>query len=103
LCMQFLGRCYCADRVMCEKWRNLERDPTVYPIGAVPNRAEQVGCLRQIFDCQLEEQRLARLSLLELVADRRIIMRAVLDSVIEDCRVRCESRQRQFGDVALQS
>src|SRR5437879_2007664 len=101
--MQLFSRCNCAGRVICEEWRHLERDPSVYTIGAVPNRAEQVGCLRQIFDCEFEEQRLASLSLVELAANGRIITRAVLDRVIEDCRVRCESGKRQVGDVAPQS
>jgi hypothetical protein len=69
-CMQLLGSCDCAGRVVREKWRDLERDPAVYSVGAVPGRAEQVCCLCQIFDCKLEEQALTRLSFLELAADR---------------------------------
>src|SRR5262249_23717030 len=61
------------------------------------------SCLHQIFDGEFEEQPLARFSLLELALDGGIIMGAALDRVIEDCRIRCESCQRQVRDVAPQS
>src|SRR5262249_221975 len=56
----------------------------------------------EVLDRQLEEQLLARLAFLELVADCGVIAGAVLDGMVEDRRIRCESRHRQLVDVALQ-
>jgi len=46
-----------------EERRDLERDPAVDVVGAVPDRPEEVGRARQVLEGDLEEQRLVRLGL----------------------------------------
>src|SRR4029434_929712 len=57
---------------------------------------------RQVFQRQLEEQRLARLAFRDLLADRAVVGRAVLDRVVEDGRVAAEARDRELSDVTLE-
>ena len=66
------------------------------------DRSKQVGGLGDVLERQLEEQLLARLEVLEFLADRGVVGGAVLDGVVEDRRVRGESRHRELVDVALE-
>src|SRR5439155_13831927 len=76
--------------------------PPVNAVGPLVDGAEQIGGLREILECQLEEQLLRRLLLLELFADRGIVGGAVFDGVVEDRRIRGEPRHRQLVDIALE-
>src|SRR5262249_60689116 len=51
---------------------------------------------------QIEEQLLAGPALVDLLLDGSVVVRAVLDRVVEDGRVRRESRDREVVDVARQ-
>ena len=100
--MQTLGRSESASRVVSQQRRNLQRYPAVDAVGAVVDRSEQIGGLREILERQLEEQLLARLTLVELFADRGIVGGAVFDRVVEDRRIRSEPGHRQLVDIALE-
>ena len=63
---------------------------------------KQVGGLRQVFERQIEEQRLAGFRLPQLVADGGVVGRAVFDGVVEDRRVRGKPGYREILDVAPQ-
>src|SRR5437868_4346386 len=63
---------------------------------------EHVGGAPEVVERQLEEKRLVRLAFGQLLADRRVVSRAVLDGVLEDRWIRCESRRRQLVDVTLE-
>ena len=49
----------------------------------------------KVLNRQLEKQRLARLALLQFLANGVVVVVTVLDRVIEDRRVRCEARDRK--------
>ena len=100
--MQILGRGESARRVVGQQGRNLQRHPSVDAVGAIVDRSKQIGGPREILERQLEEQLLARLTLVELFADRGIIGGAVFNRVIEDRRIRSEPGHRQLVDIALQ-
>ena len=100
--MQLLGRGERAGRVVGQQRRHLQRHPAVHAVRPVVDRPEQVGGPGEVLERQLEEQLLARLALVELLADRGVVGGAVLDGVVEDRRVRGEPRDRQLVDVALE-
>lgn len=83
---------------MREQWRNLERYPAVYPVGALVDGEEQIGCTLEVLDRELEEQGLARDPVRGLVVNLSFVV-AGLDRLVEDGRVRSESR----GDAAARS
>ena len=85
--MQTLGRSNRARRVVGQQRRDFQRYPPVNAVGAVVDGPEQIGGPREILKCQLEEQILARFTLVELFADRYIVGGAVFDRVIEDRRI----------------
>ena len=87
---------------MGQQGRNLQGHPSVDAVRPVVDRSKQIGGPREILECQLEEQILARLTLVELFADRRVVSGAVFDGVIEDRRIRSEPRHRQLVDIALE-
>jgi hypothetical protein len=82
--------------------RHFQRHPAVHAARTVPDRSKQIGGPRQILERQIEEQFLARLAFFDLLADRRVVGRAVLDGMVEDRRVGREARHRQLGDVAFE-
>jgi hypothetical protein len=63
---------------------------------------EQVGRPSEVLQRQLEEERLARLTSAQLLANRRVVRRTVLDRVVEDRRVRGKPGDRQVPDVVLE-
>ena len=69
--VQFLGRGEGAGRVVGQQRRDLQRHPAVHAVGPVVDRPEQIGGLREVLERQLEEQLLARLAFLQLLADAR--------------------------------
>ena len=71
-------------RVMSEQGRDLHRHPTVGAIGPVVNRPEETSGLPQVLERKLEEECLALLALLHLLADGVIVGVRVLDRVVED-------------------
>src|SRR5215467_2297794 len=100
--MRRLGRAERARGVVGEERRHLERDPAVHTVGAVPDGTEKIGGPRQVFDGQLEEERLPRLALAHLLPDGRVVGRAVLDGVIENGGIRGETGHGELVDVALE-
>ena len=78
-----------------------DTQPSTPPV-RVEDRPEHVGRARDVVDRQLEEQVLARLAGLQLAANRRVVVAAVLDGVVEDRRIRREAGHRQFADVAFE-
>jgi hypothetical protein len=66
------------------------------------NRREQIGRPRQILQCQVEEQRLARAATTRALADHVIVGGAVLDGVIKNRRIGGQSGHRKLVDVAFQ-
>jgi hypothetical protein len=65
----------------------------------IVDRPEQRGGLAQVFERELEEQRLAGRAVSGLLADRVVVELAVLDRVIEDRRVRRQPGHRPLVDV----
>src|SRR5438309_802103 len=100
--MQFLRRGESARRVVGQQGRYLQRYPSVHAIGPVVNGSEESGGLGEIFQRQIEKERLARFSFCQTRADRKIVSTAVLDGVIEDRWIRSEPGHRQLVDIALQ-
>src|SRR6185369_14991021 len=76
------------------------RDPAIDAIGSRMDRPEEIGRAGQVLEGEIEEELLTRATLRSLLADRRVVVVAVLDRVVEDRRVRGEPRDRQFRDVA---
>jgi hypothetical protein len=66
------------------------------------DRSKQVCRLGEILESQFEEEFLTRLPFLEFLANRGIIGSTVLDSVLEDCRVRGQARNGQLVNVAFE-
>ena len=71
-------------RVMSEQRRHFHRHPPISAIGPVVNWSEEVGGLRQILERKFEEEPLARLDLLHLLADGVVIEVRILNRVVED-------------------
>ena len=88
--------------VVRQERRDLQRHPSVHAVRLVPGRAKEVGRPGEVFQGQLEEQRLARLALLDLLADCGVVRRAVLDGMVEDRGVGREPGHGQLVDVALE-
>src|SRR6185436_4871448 len=86
--------------VVRERGGDLERDPAIDTISSRMDRPEEIGGAGQVLDGELEEKLLTRETRRGLLADRRVVVVAVLDRVVEDRRVRGEPRDRQFPDVA---
>src|SRR5215471_16051096 len=91
---QIFGLSQGARRVVSQEGRDFERHPAVYIICLVVDWPEQVSRPGEVGKRQLEEERLAGFSLGQLAADAGIVRRAVLNGVVEDRRVRRESRHR---------
>src|SRR6266850_2529891 len=100
--MQGFGRGERAGGVVGQQGRYFQRHPAVDATRPVPDRSQQIGGPGQILQRQLEEQFLARLAFLDLLPDRRVVGRAVLDGMVEDRRVGREPRHGQLVDVALE-
>lgn len=64
--------------------------------------AKQVGRSPQVFQCQLEEQRLARQPTGRLLVNRFVVKTAFADGVLEDGRVRGQPGDGKVFDVARQ-
>ena len=71
-------------RVMSEQRRDFHRYPSVDAIGPIVNRSEEIGCIPQVLQSKFEEERLARLALLHLLADGVVVEVRVLNRMIED-------------------
>ena len=99
---QLFGRGEGAGRVVGQQGRHFQRHPAVHAIRPVIDGSKQVGSAGEVLQRQLEEQFLSRLALLELLADRGVVGRAVLDGLVEDGRIRGQPRHRQLVDVALE-
>ena len=67
------------------------------------DRAKEVGGARQVFQCKLEEERLAGLSSRGLLMDGGVVVSAVLDRLVEDRRVGGQPGDRELVDVALKT
>ena len=89
-------------RVMREKRRDLERYPAIDTVGAGEDGPQQIGSPGQIRQRQFEEQIFRRLRARSVPSDVAVVVGAVLDRMIEDRRIRGETRHREFVDVALQ-
>ena len=66
------------------------------------DRTEEIGGARQVFDRELEEQRLARLAFLQFLADAVVVVMTVLHGVVEDCGVGGKPRDRELLNVAAE-
>ena len=102
LFVQRLGRGHRRLGVVGQQRRHLERHPAIDGGSALVDRREQVGGAREVFDRQLEEQRLVRKAAAHELANFRIVRTAVRDRVVEDGRVRGQAGDRQIVDVALE-
>jgi hypothetical protein len=100
--MKRFGRREGAGRVVGQLGRDLQGDPAVDTVRQVVDRSKQIGGLPEVLQCQLEEQRLARLAFLQFLADGVVVVVTVLDGVIEDRGVRGKSRDRILLDVAAE-
>jgi hypothetical protein len=65
-------------------------------------RHEQIGCARDVFERDIEEQILTGFALAQLLADGRVIRGAVLNRVVEDRWIRGQPGHRQILNVALE-
>src|SRR5438046_5712138 len=63
--------------------------------------SKQVCGLGEVLESQFKEQFFIGLAFLELLANRCVIGGALLDSVLENCRVRGQPRHRQLVNVVL--
>src|SRR5207248_10418770 len=97
--VQILGRGQRRCGIVRKKRRHFERNPTVYTTGAVIDRPKQISGLREILQREPEEQPLRRLALRGFASYRIIVVVAVLDRTIEDGRMGCQSRARNFVGV----
>ena len=102
LFMQFLGRGNGARCVVRQERRDFQRHPAIDAVGTIKDRLEQIGRAVQILQRQVEEQIFAAHAGLDLLGDRRVIGRAVLEGEIEDRRVRGQPGHRKLGDIFLQ-
>jgi len=80
--------------------RYLHRHPAVRPLGAVPNRPEDVGRAPQILEGEFDEQGFARESGARLLLDAGVVARPAADGLVENRRVGREPGDGQFVDVA---
>src|SRR4029077_15832547 len=101
-CGQLFRRGGRAGGVVGEPGGNLERHPSVDPVGTLVDRAEQIGGAREVVEREFEEQRLALFVGGGLLAGRRGASAGVLDRVVEDGRVGGQTGDRQLVDVAFQ-
>jgi hypothetical protein len=92
--VELLGLGEGARGVVGERRRDLERHIAVDPVRLLVDRPEEIGGLGEVLHGQLEEQRLARLPLLHLVADGRVVVVALGDGVVEDRGIRGQSGDR---------
>ena len=76
--------------------------PAIDAVGSVVDGTEEVRGLRQVGERELEEQRLARLALRQLLADVGVVVRASLDRLVEDGGIRRQPRDRQLVAIALE-
>src|SRR5271165_6960960 len=100
--MQILRLGECRFRVMCQERGHLERDPSIHSCGTLMNRTEQIGGAGEILQCDLEEQVLTGLARPHPLADTGVIAGTVLDRLIEDRRVRGQSRDGQLADITFE-
>ena len=89
-------------RIVCEQWRNLERNPSIDAASALVDRPEKIRRLPEILQREIEEQRFSRLAFSELPADGRVIVAARLDREVENRRVRREAGDRELVDISAQ-
>ena len=71
-------------------------------VGPGEDRLKQIGGPRQIRQGQVEEQILGRLRAGRALGNVAVVVAAVLDRIIEDCRIRGQPGHRKFVDVALE-
>jgi hypothetical protein len=100
--VKFPGRSDGTGRVVGQQGRDFQRHPAVHAVGLVVDRPKQIGGLPEVPQRQLEEQHLARLAFLQFLADSVVVVVTVLDGVVEDRGVRCETRDRKLLDIALE-
>src|SRR5215471_6318124 len=98
--VQTLGRSESADCVVSKQKRYLQRHPSVDAVTAVEDCPEQIGGLRKILQCQLEEELFSGLALIEFFPDRSIVRTAVFNCVVEDRGIRGEPRNGKLVDIA---
>src|SRR5262249_41258501 len=72
------------------------------PVGPREDRLKQIGGPRQIRQSQVEEQILGQLRAGRALGNVAVVIGAVLDGMVEDCRIRGQPGHRKFLDVALQ-
>ena len=65
--------------------------------------AEQRRRAREVFQRQFEEQVLARFAGLHLLQNRRVVIRAVLNCMVENGRIGSESGYRQVVNIVFKS
>jgi hypothetical protein len=87
---------------MRQQGRHFQRHPAVHAVGPVVNRPEQVGGARNVLQRELEEERLAGFAPAHLLADGGVVIRAVLDGVVEDRRIRRQPGYGELVDVAFE-
>ena len=88
--------------VVGQQRRDFQRDPAIGTAAGVEDRAEQVGGLRQLLECEFEEQVFIRQAGGAQHADAVAVGIVRADGVFEQRRVGGQARHRQFGDVARQ-
>ena len=101
--MQIFGLGQRGFGVVSQQRRDFERYPTIHAASQLVDRPEEVGRLSEVPQRQLEEKFLPRFALLEFLANRSIVIRAVLDGMIEDGRIGCQPGDGQVVDVAQRS
>ena len=98
--MQFLRRGESAGRVVGQQRRYLQRYPPVHAIGPVVNGSKKIGGLGEVFQRQIEKERLTRFSFCKTCADRKAAIPA-LQSVGGDRAIAAlkKARYRMRGGV----
>jgi hypothetical protein len=88
--------------VVRQQRRYFQRHPSVHAVRLVEDGSKQVGGPRDVFKGQVEKEILAGFSPRQGLANHVIVGRAVLDGVIEDRRIRSQTRHRQFINVPFE-
>jgi hypothetical protein len=95
----------CAERVFGitgQQGRYFQGYPPINSVGLIVFRPEKISRPREILHGHFEEQILIEFALRHLFPNRIFICRAVSDGVLENRRVRGETRDRELIDITLE-